>query len=222
MMNGRERTGSRSKATNETGGPRVSSRRGDRSKRIERKPEMNEKSMFVSLAGIFVICLLTGGAAAQTRIASGVIGNGGATMSGGSMQLAGTVGQPAAGRSSGQANTVSSGFWGQSSNVVTDVAGPGVESPPLRFRLYQNHPNPFNPATTIRYALPAATGVRLTVHDLVGRTVRVLVAKTQRAGEHSVVWDGRDERGRQLASGVYVYRLDAGRFTKSAKMLLLK
>ncbi len=63
---------------------------------------------------------------------------------------------------------------------------------------------------------------RLTIYGLLGRTVRTLVAQKQPAGTHSAVWDGRDNRGRQLASGVYVYGLEAGEFKKSAKMLLPK
>jgi YD repeat-containing protein len=101
-----------------------------------------------------------------------------------------------------------------------------VEEPraglPTDFALYPNYPNPFNPETTIRYDLPVRAEVRLTIYDLLGRTVRTLVAQTQSAGAHSAVWDGRDDAGRQLASGVYVYRLEAGAFKQSAKMLLMK
>ncbi|RMF60150.1 MAG: T9SS C-terminal target domain-containing protein [Calditrichaeota bacterium] len=104
---------------------------------------------------------------------------------------------------------------------VTSVAT-GDEPLPERFALHPNYPNPFNPETTIRYDLPVPAEVRLTIYDLLGRVVRTLVAKKQAAGAHAAVWDGRDDSGKQLASGVYVYRLDAGEFKKSAKMLLLK
>ena len=93
---------------------------------------------------------------------------------------------------------------------------------PSGFALHQNYPNPFNPSTTIRYDLPAQAEIRLTVYDVLGRKVRTLVQQNQSAGAHTVVWDGRDASGRQLASGVYVYRLQAGELEKSAKMLLLK
>jgi flagellar hook assembly protein FlgD len=88
--------------------------------------------------------------------------------------------------------------------------------------LQQNYPNPFNPETTIRYDLPVQAEVRLTIFDVLGRTVRTLIEQKQPAGGHSAVWDGRDDRGRQLASGLYLYRVTAGEFHKTAKMLLLK
>ena len=160
---------------------------------------------------------------AQTRIENSVFGNGSTPTGDGSNRIIGTVGQPAIGQAAGGANGVAGGFWAQNADVVTSVAAPLSEAPlPQNFRLHQNFPNPFNPETTIRYDLAGPAEVRLTVYDVLGRRVRTLVAKKQAAGEHSAVWDGRDDRGRQLASGVYVYRLEAGDFTKSAKMLLLK
>ncbi|RMF61845.1 MAG: T9SS C-terminal target domain-containing protein, partial [Calditrichaeota bacterium] len=142
--------------------------------------------------------------------------------SGSSKQIRGTAGQPAIGQTAGQARGVAGGFWAQTADVVTSVAEPAGEAIPTKFRLLQNYPNPFNPTTTIRYDLPVQTEVHLRIYDLLGRTVRTLVAQKQAAGAHSAVWDGRDDSGRQLASGVYVYRLEAGEFKKSAKMLLLK
>lgn len=92
---------------------------------------------------------------------------------------------------------------------------------PLDFSLMQNHPNPFNPTTTIQFALPEQTQVTLTIFDVSGRKVRTLVNESRAANRHSVVWDGRDDRGQMVGSGVYFYKLDAGSFTQTRKMMRL-
>ncbi len=96
-----------------------------------------------------------------------------------------------------------------------------VEMPPLPLTLYQNVPNPFNPSTAIRYYLPAAGRITLSVYDVAGRHVRRLVDRTQPAGMHEVTWDGTDANGR-CASGVYFYRLETGKQAISKKMVLLR
>jgi parallel beta-helix repeat protein len=95
-------------------------------------------------------------------------------------------------------------------------------SRPESFSLYQNHPNPSNPQTQIRYALPADCYVKITLYNLLGRRVGVLVDKHQSAGYKTVHWDGKDERGDDVASGIYFYRIQAGEFMQTKKMLLLK
>jgi parallel beta-helix repeat protein len=87
-----------------------------------------------------------------------------------------------------------------------------------------NYPNPFNPSTAIAYTVPAAGGqVRLSVYDLTGRLVRVLVDGAQPGGKHVAVWNGRDDRGQGLGSGVYFYRLEiGGGYRVERKMVLLK
>ena len=93
---------------------------------------------------------------------------------------------------------------------------------PGAFALQPNFPNPFNPSTTIRYQLAEDGPVRLEVFDILGQKVRTLVADLQTAGFHRVVWDSRDDAQRQVAAGVYFYRLQAGEFTQVRKLLLLK
>ncbi|MBD3401558.1 T9SS type A sorting domain-containing protein [candidate division GN15 bacterium] len=88
--------------------------------------------------------------------------------------------------------------------------------------LEQNYPNPFNPSTTIQYALPAASDVTIEVLNLLGQRVRLLVDEYRGPGVHRLVWDGRDESGDRVASGVYFYRIATGDFVDSRKMLLLK
>jgi len=94
---------------------------------------------------------------------------------------------------------------------------------PTAFALDRNYPNPFNPTTTIRYALPVASDVTLTIYDTLGRRIRTLVAATaQAAGYHTAQWDGRNAAGLSVASGVYLYQLAAGDFRQTHTMLLLK
>jgi hypothetical protein len=97
-----------------------------------------------------------------------------------------------------------------------------LEAIPTEFKLYQNCPNPFNPITTIRYYLPKNVHVRLTVYDVTGQRVRNLVNHTQYAGMQQVVWDGRDNASRQVASGMYFYRVETDNFVQIKKMLLSK
>ncbi|MCK6623400.1 MAG: T9SS type A sorting domain-containing protein, partial [Calditrichia bacterium] len=90
------------------------------------------------------------------------------------------------------------------------------------FRLFQNYPNPFNPNTTIRYNLPKALSVNLKIHTITGQAVKTLVSRIQPSGEYDVQWDGRDNTGKAVASGVYLYQLKAGEFVESRKMVLLR
>lgn len=93
---------------------------------------------------------------------------------------------------------------------------------PGGFTLEQNYPNPFNPETAIRFALPQPDRVSLTVYNLLGEKIRILVNSQLSAGVHQMAWDGRDEAGREVSSGVYFYRLETDGYSKSLKMLLLR
>ncbi len=93
---------------------------------------------------------------------------------------------------------------------------------PTAFELSQNHPNPFNPITTIRFAIPQAGNVQLEVLNVIGQRVRTLVDETKPAGTHEVQWDGRDSNGNAVSSGVYLYRIKVGEFTATKKMVLMK
>jgi len=88
--------------------------------------------------------------------------------------------------------------------------------------LSQNQPNPFNPTTTIRFVLPARENVTLSIYDANGHLVRTLVNEVRGYGAHEVTWDGRDDNGATVGSGVYFYRLHRGKHTESKKMVLLK
>jgi hypothetical protein len=94
--------------------------------------------------------------------------------------------------------------------------------PPAKFELFQNYPNPFNPETHLQFALPRDEQVRITIYDLQGQMVRTIVKERKAAGTYQVVWDSRDENGVKVTSGVYFYRIQAGEFTMTKKMLLMK
>lgn len=107
------------------------------------------------------------------------------------------------------------------------VSSAESEKIPTEYRLYDNYPNPFNPSTRIEYELPSKVHVRLAVYGILGQLVRTLVNSEQPNGHFSTFWDGTNDVGIRLASGIYIYRLEttdgSGRSTVlSKKMLLLK
>jgi hypothetical protein len=93
---------------------------------------------------------------------------------------------------------------------------------PEKFELKQNYPNPFNPVCNIEYALPKGCKVTLAVYNILGQKVRVLVDEYQNAGYKSTKWDGRDNLGREVTSGIYFYRIEAGEFVQAKKMVLIE
>ena len=88
--------------------------------------------------------------------------------------------------------------------------------------LYPNFPNPFNPETTISFSLAKATSTNLRIYNLKGQLVRNLLAKDMPKGDHKIVWNGLDDKGLPVSSGIYMYRLEAGDYTRSLKMVLMK
>jgi hypothetical protein len=107
--------------------------------------------------------------------------------------------------------------------VVNILPKDGVQDNlPKSFALSQNYPNPFNPVTEISYSLPEAAQVRLSIYNVLGRRVRTLVDENQNTGRKTVHWDGKDDRGSNVASGIYFYRLDAGEYTETKKMILMR
>ena len=93
---------------------------------------------------------------------------------------------------------------------------------PEDFQLLQNYPNPFNPQTEIAYSIPEDSYVELTIYNIIGQKVKVLVDRYQRAGTRSVIWDGCDQSGEKVSSGIYLYKLQAGELIQTKKMNLLK
>jgi subtilisin family serine protease len=107
-------------------------------------------------------------------------------------------------------------------NFVTTVDDEPQDLLPTGYTLSQNYPNPFNPRTTIEYSLPVRSHVELAIYNLLGQKVCTLIDRVQREGSHVAHWNGKDDYGDEVASGVYLYRLKAAEVTLSRKMLLLK
>ena len=93
---------------------------------------------------------------------------------------------------------------------------------PTTFALHQNHPNPFNPITTIRYDLPENGPVSIIIYDLMGREIKTLVKQVSAPGRYSVNWNGRNQFGKQIASGMYFYRMETPGFQSVKKLIFLK
>jgi predicted lipoprotein with Yx(FWY)xxD motif len=102
------------------------------------------------------------------------------------------------------------------------VTGTDTPKAPEAAYLRQNYPNPFNPTTRIAFGLSAPAHVSLRIYDAAGRLVRALVNEERRAGKYEESWDGRDSNGRSVASGIYFYRLNAGPFESTKKMILVR
>ena len=105
---------------------------------------------------------------------------------------------------------------------VVDVEEESAEELPKDFALFQNYPNPFNLSTTISHSLPSRSHVTIIVYNIAGQQVATLVNEIKPAGSYHVDWDGRDQHGQTVASGVYLYELQAGEYADTKKMLLLK
>jgi hypothetical protein len=110
----------------------------------------------------------------------------------------------------------------RNSNPVVVLGSLEVQSTPTEFALLQNYPNPFNPETTIKYNLAEGTNVGLRIYNIVGQVVRTLVSERQSAGRYQVRWDGTDDRGSAVSSGIYFYQVSAGKFRDVKRLMLLK
>jgi hypothetical protein len=105
---------------------------------------------------------------------------------------------------------------------LTAIPGEDYNTIAEEFQLFQNFPNPFNPTTTIEYFLSKRSQVSLKIFDLLGQEVRSLVDNIQGPGNYSIVWEGRDNLGENVASGIYIYTLQAGKSIQYRKMILLR
>ena len=99
----------------------------------------------------------------------------------------------------------------------------GIQEP-YKYELIQNHPNPFNANTHIKYALGNAQeqNTQLVIFDLMGKQIRTLINMNQSTGIYDVIWDGKDDAGESVSSGFYFYKITSGSFLMTRKMMLLK
>jgi len=93
---------------------------------------------------------------------------------------------------------------------------------PDSYALYQNFPNPFNSKTTIQYQIPMAELVKISIHDIIGREIRLLVHEVKQPGYYHAEWDGRDEEGTMMSSGMYLISLHSGDYVEFRKMYFIK
>lgn len=138
------------------------------------------------------------------------------------------------GKTNGQELGDPSGSWrtGQPdpgiSSAVTNPGNPlstEVEDfavVPSSYRLLNNYPNPFNPTTKITFEIPQSENVSLKIYNINGELIRTVINENLPAGHFEKVWDGKNDFGREVSSGIYFYRLTAGKFDRSARMMLMK
>jgi hypothetical protein len=158
-------------------------------------------------------------AQAAHAMRSSVIGAAGAPGSSAGFRMNGTLAQPTPiGIGAASLTKVYAGFWGRPWAVT------GVDETPLPYRnaLFQNYPNPFNPSTTIEYSIERAASVRIVIFSVDGRRIRTLDAGTKPPGLYRASWNGTNDRGESVSTGIYFYRLEAGGFAAVRKMILIR
>ncbi len=183
------------------------------------RPVSRIASVLLVLGSSTALAVLAAGGSYQLRRFAGSAGGGGAA--GVSHRQTSLVSQTATGRTASESFILHHGFYGGPGTPLT-AAGDPAEDLPREWRLGAACPNPFNPATRIRYELPAGGRVRLLVYDLKGRLVRRLLDEERPAGRHEVTWDGRDDGGAGVASGTYLLTLRAGSHVARQKLTLLR
>lgn len=151
-------------------------------------------------------------------------GGGAMWLSTANYKLSSSLGQSISGVQVGATKTLYTGFWCPWVLEMTPVEWEEADYTrrPTDFGLRQNYPNPFNPATVIEYDLPKACEVKIEIYNVLGQRVRTLVHEMQEPAYKKIFWDGRDDGGNEISSGVYFYRLEAGTFVECRKMTLLK
>lgn len=102
--------------------------------------------------------------------------------------------------------------------IKTDI----LSELPTEYKLFNNYPNPFNPSTTIKYSVPTVSKVKLSIYNMMGQLVKVLVNETKAPGFYNVEWNGTNENNSQVSSGIYFYRFESDNFVENNKMILLK
>jgi len=173
----------------------------------------------------------TSSALVQDTIPRQVLNAGGAMrLSTASYKLSSSLGQSITGLQETGSTKLYTGFWNPWVVKATPVEweGEDLTGIPREFDLRQNYPNPFNPTTIIEYALPKASQVRIQIFNILGQKVRNLLDEPQEPGYKMIHWDGKDDYGKEVSSGIYFYRIVAhtgqgsGDLVKCKKMTLLK
>ncbi|MCK4256970.1 T9SS type A sorting domain-containing protein [candidate division WOR-3 bacterium] len=142
-----------------------------------------------------------------------------------SYRLKDAIGQSVIGKCEGASYKASLGFW----SPWTKGGAVGIEEEftesnefPQVFSLSQNYPNPMGYRTNIKYSLPKSSWVRLKVYNIYGQLIKTLMNELQKTGYYTVEWDGRDNAGKEVSNGIYLYRLEAGSYTATRKVVMMK
>ena len=182
------------------------------------------KSMSILLAIFFTSgFLVQHRLEAQITVSKRVMSKGGVVVINGEYAMLGTVGQTFVGVTENYTHVNQVGFWYLTDQTVaTDVADETNTSLPTEFGLDQNYPNPFNPETEIPFRIPEESDVVLKIFNIRGQLVRALIQADYTPGFHSIRWDGKDNNGTSVSSGLYIYQFLAGEFVQVRKMSLLK
>ena len=155
------------------------------------------------------------------HLQSSVIGAGGGPGTSTGFRSNGTLGQPTpVGHGLSVNFELYAGFWKKIS-ITTDVLD-GIVPEVFRNTLFPNRPNPFNPVTTVQFEVAETSPVEVVIYGIQGRVVRTLVQETKNPGRYEMVWDGRDDRGMSVGSGVYLCALRIGSYGAVKKMVLVK
>ena len=172
------------------------------------------KNKIIDIAMIALLFATT--ALPQYQITNSVIGSGGNVTSNSNNIIVSTVGESFIGKSSNTINQNQIGFWyAYQQTTITDVEN--EETIPTVFKLEQNYPNPFNPSTRIKFAVPEKSNVLIKVYDILGSEVATLVNEEMDAG-----WYENNFNAAGLSSGVYLFRMEAGNFISTKKMIYLR
>lgn len=164
-------------------------------------------------------------APAQVRVQAYAFSHGAGFTSGESVRIGVSLGQPMTGFGQSPESAGGAGFWYATRERLTIVGTESEDPPdgiPDDFELHSNYPNPFNPTTRIRYGVPKPAFVKIGVYNVLGQLVSELVSDEKSAGYYDVDWNGRDSGGGLAPSGVYFYRIEAGRFVETRSMVLQK
>ena len=154
-------------------------------------------------------------ASGQYAIPQSVFGSGGGSISSSNNMIISTLGQPFIGTMSNAVNKHYAGFWHVQSYLITGIEENPQES--ADYQLEQNYPNPFNSTTKIEYVLPLPGFVKLSIYNIIGSEIAILVNENVPEGKHIVTFDAVN-----LQSGVYFYRMLSGQFQETRKLVLLK
>ncbi len=175
---------------------------------------MMKKIIFCGLVTLLLTGLLSF-IQGQYQISQSVFGNGGQRVGDSNYQMGATIGQVFIGKIQNASNLHEIGFW-YTANIYV-----GIENTedllPQKFELYQNYPNPFNPITHIKYAVPKLSQVRIEIYNILGQRVRTLLNEEKPPGYYVVEFDASS-----LASGFYIYRMQAEGFVDIRKMIVTK